>query len=114
VVENSCPINQALAFTLLKVENPCPVNQALGFTPLCAENPYLISQALNFTLPCGGCQVGQRAYVGLVAMDRNGVGDYVKSTEDNVTDTQRFVDFVRCGASHWSWVQFLDEVLATQ
>ncbi len=43
-------------------------------------------------------QAGQRAYVGLVCMDRNSKDFYVKSLEQNVSDTEAFIESTRYAA----------------
>ena len=41
-------------------------------------------------------QAGQRAFVGLVCIDRNSKDFYTKSLQQNVEDTQAFIAHVRC------------------
>ena len=40
-------------------------------------------------------QLGQRAFVGLTAMDRNSPSNYTKSTEANLADALAFIQYVR-------------------
>ena len=40
-------------------------------------------------------ELGQRALVGLVCMDRNSPDTYTKSTEQNLADTEAFIQHVR-------------------
>lgn len=40
-------------------------------------------------------QAGQRAYVGLVCMDRNSAEYYTKSLDDNLRDTAAFIQHTR-------------------
>ena len=52
------------------------------------------------TAPCraacrGRVQAGMRAYVGKVCMDRNSKDCYTHSTEQNLQDTEAFVEHVR-------------------
>lgn len=42
-------------------------------------------------------QAGQRAYVGLVCMDRNSAQYYTKPLQDNLRDTEAFIYFTRSG-----------------
>ena len=46
----------------------------------------------------GGAQLGQRAFVGLTAMDRNSPPDYCKSAEANLADARAFIQYVRQAA----------------
>ena len=47
------------------------------------------------SLACSMLQAGQRAYVGLVCMDRNSKDFYTKSLEENLQDTEAFICHVR-------------------
>ncbi|KAK9901243.1 hypothetical protein WJX75_002216 [Coccomyxa subellipsoidea] len=60
---------------------------ALYFASLHLEPTQLLAQLLH--------QMGQRAYVGLVCMDRNSKDFYVKSLDQNATDTETFIATTR-------------------
>ncbi|CAL8471103.1 g10645 [Coccomyxa elongata] len=60
---------------------------ALYFATLHLESTQLLAQLLH--------QVGQRAYVGLVCMDRNSKDFYTKSLEQNIADTESFIASTR-------------------
>ncbi|EIE20078.1 guanine deaminase [Coccomyxa subellipsoidea C-169] len=60
---------------------------SLYFASLHLEPAQLLAELLH--------QAGQRAYVGLVCMDRNSKDFYVKSLEQNLSDTEAFIESTR-------------------
>lgn len=45
-------------------------------------------------------ELGQRAYIGKVCMDRNAPDFYVETTQQSLIDTERFIKYVQCKKNH--------------